>query len=393
MENYVYHLVQGLPRRRIKVSCLAPYESAVTESFRNIGCSVYVTSMPDEPVTRSIQYLCELIQHEKIDLLHAHLPRAHILAGLAGRLTNTPTVATVHGMEVNTHELGIARLVGSHLALVCQQAYAQALSIGIPAERVSMIPNGVNLQVFHPAAQKIDFRVRYKIPKRAPLIGYVGRFNWEKGPDLFIRAAHHILEHRPDVHFIMVGDGPMRSEIDKTIAEMGIEKRIHRPGLLLENSKLFPAFDLLIQTSRVEGMPFVLLEAMACGIPTAVINVGGVGELAVAGVTSTLSANEDWRGLGDAVLQLLDNPEVLKEMGANARKRVEMHFNLEDRLDQFASLFTVLARQGSERGSEPAPWLWSQALTPSDWRRPERLPAKVAGANVAGAKAAKPGQK
>lgn len=374
MEKYVQHLVQRLPQRNIKVACLAPYESATTEHLRASGVQVFITPMSDDPHVRSLQYLCELIRHEQIDLLHAHLPKAHILAGLAGRLMQIPVVTTIHGMEVNTTELGIARMVGSHLVLVCQQAYAQALAIGIPESRVTLIANGVDLKEFKPSNPAVDLRTQFCIPASSPLVGYVGRFNWEKGPDLFVRMAELVHRKRKDVHFVMVGDGPMNAELQALAAELGLTDNLHFTGLLMDTQRVYPAFDLLVQTSNIEGMPFALLEAMACGLPSAVINVGGVGELAVAGVTGTLSAPGDYWGVADAVLMLLENPEAMKQMGQAARQRVERCFNIQDRLDQFAGLFQALVSQNRELVPTG---LWNAQMMPSDWWNPDCNKVKV----------------
>lgn len=373
MEKYVQNLAYGLPSRNIKVSCLAPYESAVTEQLRAGGVCVYITAMSDDPHVRSLQFLCELIRHEQIDVLHAHLNKAHILAGLAGRLTHIPVAATIHGMEINVTELGIARMVGSHIVVVCQQAYAQVLSLGVPPQRVTLIPNGVNLHEFKPSHPKIDFRSQFCIPPEAPLVGYVGRFNWEKGPDLFLRMAGDVVKRRPDVHFIMVGDGPMRDELTELVDELGLSANLHFAGLLMETQRVYPAFDLLVQTSNIEGMPFALLEGMASGLPSAVINVGGVGELVIAGVTGTLSAEGDWGGVAEAVVHLLDNPEAMKKMGAAARKRVETLFNLSDRLDQFAALFRSMVQQNRE----PVTGIWNPPVMDSEVWSPDCARVKV----------------
>jgi glycosyltransferase involved in cell wall biosynthesis len=267
-------------------------------------------------------------------------------------------------MEVNATELGIARMVGSHLVLVCQQAYGHALSLGIPESRVTLIPNGVDVKEFRPNVPAIDLRARFGIPNDSPLVGYVGRFNWEKGPDLFVRMVEIVHRKRKDVHFVMVGDGPMRDELHALAAELGVTGCLHFAGLLMNTPQVYPAFDLLVQTSNIEGMPYALLEGMACGLPSAVINVGGVGELAVAGVTGTLSAQGDYGGVAEAVLMLLENPEQMKQMGLAARQRVERCFNIRDRIAQFAGLFQTLVSQNRE----PVPTgIWNAQVASSDW--------------------------
>jgi glycosyltransferase involved in cell wall biosynthesis len=110
--------------------------------------------------------------------------------------------------------------------------------------------------------------------------------------------------------------------------------------------EVYPAFDILAQTSRVEGMPFALLEAMACGCPVIAMGVGGVAEIIEVGTTGLLSAPGDWAGLGDGVIKLLDNPERMKSLGQAGRKRVEEYFDLQNSVRWMAILFNrLLCRQ------------------------------------------------
>jgi glycosyltransferase involved in cell wall biosynthesis len=107
----------------------------------------------------------ELIRHHHVDLLHAHLQNAHTLAGIAGHLTHTPTVATVHAMNFPAQELSISRLTGTHLIVVCQEAYAQALAMGIPAEHLTLIPNGVDLDTYRSDRSGESFVKLSRLPK------------------------------------------------------------------------------------------------------------------------------------------------------------------------------------------------------------------------------------
>lgn len=339
MEKYVYNLARHLPAQNIKVTCMTPYESAYTASLRQLGSEVYITAMDNDPAWRSIQFTTELIRHQKIDIVHAHLPKAHVLGGLAGRLTGIPVVATIHGMDINAFDLGVSRTVGSHLTVVCQDAYAQALALGVAVESLSLVTNGVDTKAFHPHRSSAAFRRALQIPEDAPLVGFVGRLAWEKGPDQFLRAAEYILQQRGDIHFVMVGDGPMTGEIRETIQRLNLSDRIHLAGVSTNTCEVYPAFDILAQTSRVEGMPFALLEAMSCGRPVIAMAVGGVAEIVEVGTTGLLSAPGDWAGLGEAVLKLVENPDQARLMGQASRKRVEERFDLQDTVRQIASLF------------------------------------------------------
>src|SRR3712207_2875385 len=96
METYVSNLITRLPSDEFQVTCLCPYESAFTASLRRLGFKVYITPIQDDPAWRSVEMAVELIRQHRVDIIHAHLLNAHTLAGLAGRLTNTPAVTTIH---------------------------------------------------------------------------------------------------------------------------------------------------------------------------------------------------------------------------------------------------------------------------------------------------------
>ena len=328
VEQYIHNLVRMLPAHGFKVTCLAPYESPVTDALRQLGSPVYITRMDDDPSWRSIQFAAELVKEQGIQLIHAHLPRAQVLAGLVGSLADLPVVTTIHGMDISSWELGILRTTNAYLSVVCQAAYYQALALGFPAERLGLVPNGVDVNLFNPANSGDGFRRAIGLPDSAPVVGFVGRLSPEKGPDMFVDLTRRVLERQPDAHFVMVGDGPLHSELEKKIRLEGLEENLHLAGIWSNMAEVYPAFNVLAQTSRVEGMPFTLLEAMASGVPVAAMNVGGVGEIVEVGRSGFLSAVGDWAGLGNAVLHLLETPELRAQMSLAARQRAEQKFDL-----------------------------------------------------------------
>lgn len=361
MENYVYNLVHGLPAYGFKVTCLAPYESAYTARLRQLGCDVHVAQMHVDVPWRTLQFTTELIKQNRVDLIHAHLPRAHALAGLAGKLTNRPAAATFHGMELTTEELSLSQLAGTYLITVCQQAYAQALALGVPSDRVGLILNGVDTRLFHPHRSGREFREKNEIPLDCQLVGFVGRVSFEKGPDHFVRMAGKVHEKRPDVHFVVVGEGPMEEEILTLAVENNLSGVFHLAGLGKNMAEIYPAFDLLALTSRIEGMPFALLEGMSCGLPVAAMSVGGVAEIVEVGTNGLTSAAEDWWGLAEAVLKMLAEPEHMKQMGQAGRKRVEEKFDLFDSLQQTTNLFRAMVKLDTPDNSTlPAEWALSR---------------------------------
>jgi glycosyltransferase involved in cell wall biosynthesis len=367
MERYVENLIRTLPPGQFRVTCLCPFESRFTSRLRGLGCELFIAPLHDEPPWRSIQLATEVIRQQHIDLIHAHMPKAHVLAGLAGCLTQTPVVATVHGMNITSHELGICRTVGSRLIVVCQEAYTQALAMGVPPERLTLIANGVDTEIFTPARDGARFRAAIGVPDGAPLVGYVGRIAPEKGPDQFVRAAQYVCQRRPDVHFVLVGDGHLAEadEIASMIQQMGIGDRVHMAGLWQDVAEVYPALDIVAQTSRSEGMPLALLEAMACARPIVAIAVGGVPEIVEVGVTGWLAGPHDWQAVGQILLTALAHPEQLPQIGQAARQRAEERFNLRASVRLTADLFQELIRAAQPHHA--VDWTsWPTAPVPFD---------------------------
>jgi glycosyltransferase involved in cell wall biosynthesis len=353
MENYVRNLAANLPSNEFKVSLLCPYESPYTALLRSEGRDVYIAPLRDDPPWKTIELICTLVRETGVDLLHAHLMNAHTVAAVAGRLSGTPTVATLHGMSLHPQEISVARTTGSHTIVVCREAWSQALAVGLAPELVSLVPNGVDLAVYHPkSAESSEFRQTINVGPADMLVGFVGRLAWEKGPDKFLKAAEFILQRRPEVHFAMVGTGSMEKDLTTTVRRAGLESRIHMVGLAREPHRIYPALDLLLHTSRADAMPLTILEAMASGVPVVAIGVGGVPEIVATGETGILIGTTEWPGIvseypGDwegvalAAISLLSNPTRLKSMAGASVRRAQASFDIR----QSATLISHIFRQ------------------------------------------------
>jgi glycosyltransferase involved in cell wall biosynthesis len=329
MENYIKNFIRNLPPEQFRVICICPYESGFTAALRQLGVEdIFITPIADDPIWRSIQLTAEVSRLHQIDVLHAHMPKAHVLAGLAGCLIHKPVVATIHGMNVTSHELGIKRAVRSHLITNCQEAYTQALAMGVSAEEVAIVRNGVDTTLFTPERSGEELRQAIDVPLGTPLVGFVGRLEHEKGPDLFLRAAEYVHHLRPDVHFVIIGDGSIRGKLNAMCTQMGLEQHVHFVGWWENTFDIYPALDILVHTSRSDGTSLVLLEAMSSGCPTIGLAVGGIPEIIENENTGLIAGAGDWEAVGIKTVQLLEQPERLQSMAAAARCRVKQHFDL-----------------------------------------------------------------
>jgi glycosyltransferase involved in cell wall biosynthesis len=349
MENYVVRLVERLPRDRFGVSVLAPFESRCTDQLREAGAEVFITQVTDEPSWQSIQLATSLVQSRSVDVLQAHLPNAHVLAGLAGRLTNRPVLATIHGRAVSTLDIEVQKLAGSHLAVVCRQSYFQALGVGIDPRHVPFGPNGVDSERFRPLRVRDGaLRTRFGIAPETPLIGFIGRLSPEKGPDLFLRMAVSVRAQCPTAEFILVGDGAMFGQLQTFARRFGIGDAVHFADSQSDMPAVFHELDLVVSSSLSEAMPLAVMEAMASGLPVVACKVGGIPDLVAHGLTGWLADKGDYETLAAHVVDLLENDAVRLAAGAAARERAVARMGLDRGIETTMRLFSQLAGQRSD---------------------------------------------
>ena len=342
MERHVQMLVEGLMQQGFTVSALCPFESRFTSTLRASGCQVHISMLEEAMEWRSLVAATEIIRRQGVDAIHTHLFNATYLGSVSGSLMGVPVVVTSHGMHISPEDLALVRLTGSHLITVCTAAYMMGLSLGFSEEQISLIPNGVDTQRFRPDVDCRPFRERLGLSDDVRLIGMVARLAREKGPDLFVRAASLVAARRPDVSFVLVGDGPMRREVMAEVEALGLRERFHVLGCHADASPIYPALQVVCLPSRIEGQPLTLLEAMAAGRPVVATSVGGIPELVQMEETGFLVAQGDVKAMSERILWLLDNPSRAAEMGQAGRQRVQEQFEIRQQTAVVARLLRRL---------------------------------------------------
>lgn len=343
MEHWVLRLVQAQPRERFRASALCPFESPLTRALRAAGVSVWVAPVQPDPPWSGVRALLSIARAHGAELLHAHLPHAHLLAGLAGRIAGLPVVTTIHARELSTLDVEVQRACGTHLSTVCQATWYQAMALGIDAAHTSCEPNGVDATRFHPQPAGGALRAALGIPAGAPLVGCVGRLSPEKGPEVLVRAALLMRRARPDVHVVFIGDGPMAPALARSAAQLGVADAVHFAGPREDLPALLAELDLVVSPSHTEAMPLALLEAMACARPVVATHTGGVPELVENGHTGLLVAPADFDGLAQACLVLLADEPRRRAMGAAGRERVQQQFTQAEAVARVSALQLRLA--------------------------------------------------
>ncbi len=347
MECWVERLIERLPPERFAITALLPYEGPFAQRLRKFGIEVFITPMPEDPSWASVQMTTALVQSSGIDLLHAHLPNAHLLAGLAGKLAGRPVMTTIHGRQLALIDLELHRSAGSHLSVVCQQTYFHALGLGVNAGLLSHEPNGVDCAVFAPRERpqgEGSLRARLGWADDTPVLGYVGRLSPEKGPELFVRSMLPLLARLPSARAVIAGDGPMLQAVRQQIAQLRLDEQIVLLGLQQDMPRLYSELDLVVSSSHSEAMPLNLMEAMASGLPVVATRVGGVPDIVEHGFGGWLVAPNDCEDIGARSAKLLGDAAMRRQFGECARRRAVERLDLDHSIERVGQLFARLAR-------------------------------------------------
>jgi glycosyltransferase involved in cell wall biosynthesis len=217
------------------------------------------------------------------------------------------------------------------------------VSAGIPAPKISVIRNGVDVERYDTAPR--TSRSACGLPDEGRLIGHVARFAAAKDQATLLRAFKRVLETYPDACLVLVGDGPLRSDLERLAHGLGIFPSVTFLGLRADVPEVLPHFEAVVFSSINEGLPLAILEAMAAGRPVVSTAVGEIPTVIDHGVAGLLVPPGDPELLADGVISLLERRGWAAELGRGARSVVESRFGVETSVAQYQALYRTLGRR------------------------------------------------
>ena len=356
--THVLSLARGLDRSRYQVTVVLPdrLRESVT-AVRRLG--VEVVPLPLRKVLwppSAILAVSRLIRERKADIVHIHSQEA----GLAGRvvawLCRAPAIvytpqtidirrARLHWLYTSSERM-LAR-VTDVIVSVNERDRRRLIEFGISPHKVLTVPNGIDLARYERPPDAAALRADLGLDADRPLVMQVGRLSAQKDPLVFVDGAAQVLDRCPDVQFALIGGGPMEEVLAGRIQDLGLGGRVHLLGWRDRAYRLLAAADLVTLTSRWEGMPYVLLEAMAWSRPVVATAINGIPEIVADGITGLLAPAANPAAWAEAVLQLLEDPSRAAAMGRRGRLRLEERFTVEQMLGRTEALYeSVTAGRG-----------------------------------------------
>jgi len=308
----------------------------------------------------------ELESSNKLDILHLHNFRTYqnYVAYSYAKRTNTPYILQAHGSipRIGKKELKWLydvlfgyRLLrdASKVIALTQVETDQYRRMGIPGEKIAIIPNGIDLSEYAELPPKGSFKEKFNIPEDRKIILYMGRIHKIKGVDFLVRAYAYLKNEMKckDVVLVIVGpDDGFLGEVKSLVQSLGISRFVIFTGPLY--GKIIGAYvdsDIIVLPSRYETFPNVVLEAYACSKPVVASNVEAIPDIVLHGKTGLLFQAGDVKGLANAIAYMLTHSEEAERMGRNARRLVEERFSIDRVVTQFEALYEEVLKD--ERGN------------------------------------------
>lgn len=298
----------------------------------------------------TMRSIAHLAREEGFTVVHSHEYKSNLYGCIAAWLAGAQRVASVRGYTDRTLALRLYKrfdLLTLHafdrIIAVSEHLRQWLIRYGLPAARIVTAHDALDLALFtRNAATRAEVRCRFGIRDNQFVIASVGRLSPEKGHRCLLKAARSILSEYPDTRFVIVGDGPLRGQLEQQARSLGISTAVTFAGYQADVAGFLGASDLFVLPSLREGTPNALLEAMALAKPVVVSRVGGVPEIVQDAKTGFLVPPQDPASVAQAVLTLMRDPNRAVDMGQRARQVIEQDFNVQRLARQMVALYHEL---------------------------------------------------
>jgi len=357
-ETHVLDLVEALNKDIYEPVVLSFTDGPMIGRLKEMGIKTHVIYTEKPFDVRKWKQVRQLLEAERIDILHAHGTRANSNTFWAARQLNIPIIYTVHGWSFHPDQPPLVKklrtfgekvLVKNADITVC--VAENNLKDGqelFDMRRATVIKNGINLAKFNPDAAFAAVRAELGIPKETLLVGYIARITAQKDPFTLLKAIKKLPEHIP-MHFLVVGDGDLKDEAVKMAQELQIQHRLTFAGFRQDIPAILHAVDIYCLPSLWEGLPIGLLEAMAMQKAVIASAIDGTKEVINSGKNGLLIPPKSPDKLAEALLLLATDKGFRLRLSLEARATIAETYNVVQMTQQVERLYEqVLAAPAND---------------------------------------------
>lgn len=339
-ERVIETQVLGADRRRFELLvCSITSGGDLIHRMSNAGARVFLLGKRRRGDITALTKLANLINVERVDLLHLHNAPGMFWGTLARMLSGRriPIVRTEHNPYLPASLPRLYRILYPHFTkrarrVICvSEVVRRSFAAAFPdlADRYVALPNGIRVQDYDKLPPRHECRAAFHLSPGERLIGTVGRMSPVKNHRLLIEAFARVRERVPDVNLAIIGEGELRAKLADYAADLGVSEYVS----LVKESRMidyfYGALDVFVLSSSSEGMPLTLLEALASGVPVVATEVGGIPEVVESGTTGYLVPKGSAEFLAKRIIELLQDPAKAQSMALAGRTMVREKFPAE----------------------------------------------------------------
>jgi glycosyltransferase involved in cell wall biosynthesis len=335
-QRQLVYLAKGLDRSQFEpVVCCLSANAPLAEELRAAGVEVVILPQLIRPDISRFWRVPQIVRRYQPDLIHAYLFVANTWGRTTGLMRRLPVIISERN-AVERKPFG-ERLVNRLLApfataLIANSQAGANLAVQwkeIAPDRVHVVHNGIVLEPFQNPAVGGQIRQEFQLDPEQPVVGIVGRLAPAKDHQTFFQAMRLVAAQFPDLRILCVGEGALRGELERLVGELGLRPNVIFTGDRTDIPAIMFALDILVSSSRWEGFPNVIMEAMAAARPVVATDVGDVAELVIPHKSGLLVKPGEPEAMAEAVISLLrDEPRRLS-LGQQGRIRIEENFTHE----------------------------------------------------------------
>ena len=354
VEEVVLALLHRLDPGEFRVGLAAPRPLLDAFAPDLIGVRLEAEAVAVEsPLDRGLARLSTFIRRFAPQVVNPHLFRATAIAAPLARWHGARVVETYHGREGwRTGILGKSflpdRLIAGFVDRVIAVSEAARTFLveakGYPARKITVVPNGRDLSVFHPGAMRDAARKELGLDRAVPLVGVIGRLETQKGHGFLLQAWPSVVAEFPDARLLLVGEGSLRYALETRARDLGVGESLIFAGFRADVPRMLDAMDVVCLPSLYEGMPLTAIEASAMARPVVATAVDGTPEVVRDGRTGRLVPPADAPALARALCELLRDPDGARRMGQAGRDWALTRFDLDRQVAATAHVYRSLAR-------------------------------------------------
>jgi glycosyltransferase involved in cell wall biosynthesis len=329
-ENRTLNEAIGLQKLGARVLILCQPDSRLAVRARENGIEVIMVKMRKSFDLSAIWQIMRVIGEERVDIVNTHSGRDSILAGIAGRLSSRkPVIVRTRHLALPITSKFTYSVLPHRVVAVSEYVRHYLVGLGIPAEHVATVRTGVNLSRFDPEAENGTLKQELKLDEHALLVGTIAILRHKKGHHFLLEAIPKILEAVPNAMFLFAGDGPQHENLSRAIEEKNLTKHVLLLGLRRDIPNVLKSIDVFVLPTLEEALGTSFLEAMAMEKPVIGTHVGGVPEVIHEGKNGLLVKPSDPADLANAIIRLLEAPDLARSMGKEGRTIATTEFTID----------------------------------------------------------------